>query len=79
MNLVSSFRLFDAPPSYIQFSVLFYTGIRVGELITLKLKDINLEKRIISINKSAQYEGSEYIFSDTKNLNQEERLHYHNF
>ena len=56
----------DDPSSYIQFSVPFYTGIRVGELIALKLKDINLEKRIISINKSAQYESSEYIFSDTK-------------
>ncbi|MBQ7890802.1 MAG: site-specific integrase [Erysipelotrichaceae bacterium] len=56
----------DDESSFIQFNVLFYTGIRVGELIALQLKDINLSKGYLDINKSAQYENSEYIFTDTK-------------
>lgn len=56
----------DDLSSFIHFNVLFYTGIRVGELIAIKLKDINLEKRLISVNKSAQFEKGKYIFTDTK-------------
>src|SRR5690606_4832503 len=34
------------------FITLSYTGIRVGELVALKWKDINFDKNIISITKT---------------------------
>lgn len=56
----------DDESCFIQFNVLFYTGLRVGELIALQLKDINFAKRYIDVNKSAQYEHGQYIVTDTK-------------
>lgn len=56
----------DDESAFIHFTMLFYTGMRISELIALKLEDINLEKRIISFNKAAQYEQGKYIFTETK-------------
>lgn len=36
------------------FYVLFWTGMRIGELLALTKQDINFEKKIITINKSFQ-------------------------
>ena len=35
-------------------SVLYWTGMRIGELFALTYEDIDLEKRCITINKSYQ-------------------------
>lgn len=56
----------DDESSRLQFNVLFYTGIRVGELIAIRLKNIYFERGHIEIRASAQYENGEYIFSKPK-------------
>lgn len=56
----------DDESSRLQFNVLFYTGIRVGELIAIRLKNIHFERGHIEIKASAQYENGEYIFTKPK-------------
>lgn len=46
--------LMDKHISWIAFQILFWTGIRIGELMALTFEDVNLESKIISINKSFQ-------------------------
>ena len=40
--------------SVVGFNILFYTGIRIGELLALTISDIDFEKHKIRINKSFQ-------------------------
>lgn len=40
--------------SYMAFELLYWCGIRLGELLALTYEDIDLEKRCITINKSYQ-------------------------
>ena len=48
--------------SYVMFNLLFYTGMRSGELLALTGNDIDLEERIITINKTfTQLKGEELI------------------
>lgn len=61
----------DEEVDYIHFTVLFYTGIRIGELIAIRLKNINFEKGHIEIRESAQYVGGQYVFSKTKTTKSE--------
>ena len=42
------------PEARMAFMLLYWTGIRIGELLALTYEDIDLEKRIISISKSYQ-------------------------
>jgi integrase len=50
------------PISYIGFNVLFWTGIRIGELLALTRKDIDLEKKTIHISKGyAKVNGKDII------------------
>lgn len=44
----------DKHLSYMAFMVLFWTGIRIGELLALTAADIDFEKRTIRISKSYQ-------------------------
>lgn len=44
----------DKQQSYMAFMVLYWTGMRVGELLALTRQDIDLEALTISINKSYQ-------------------------
>ena len=44
----------DKPVSFYAFEMLYWTGMRLGELLALTYEDIDLEKRIISISKSYQ-------------------------
>ncbi len=54
----------DKPVSYAGFSTLFWTGIRLGELLALTRKDIDLKKKTITINKSySKLQGKEIIGS----------------
>lgn len=46
--------LMDKHVSWIAFQILFWTGIRIGELMALTFADVNLDSKIISINKSFQ-------------------------
>lgn len=44
----------NKPVSYIGFKILFWGGLRIGELLALTVKDVDLEKKTININKSYQ-------------------------
>lgn len=44
----------EKPEAKMAFLILYWTGIRIGELLALTYEDIDLEKRIISITKSYQ-------------------------
>ena len=50
------------PVSYYAFEILFYCGIRMGELLALTMEDFDLENQTLTINKSYQrLEGKDYI------------------
>lgn len=54
----------DKPQSYYAFEILYWCGIRVGELLALTMNDFDLEKKILTINKSYQrLEGKDVITS----------------
>jgi integrase len=54
----------EKPVSYTGFNVLFWTGMRVGELLALTRNDIDLDKKTININKTyAKIKGREIITS----------------
>ena len=44
----------DKPDARLAFLTLYWTGMRIGELLALTYYDINLEEKTISINKSYQ-------------------------
>lgn len=56
----------DDESAKLHFNILFYCGLRVGELIAVRLKDIDFNKGHIDINESAQYLRGEYIFTKPK-------------
>lgn len=54
----------DKPVSYYAFEVLYWTGIREGELLALERGDFNIPDRKLTINKSYQHlQGKDYITS----------------
>ena len=54
----------DKPVSYYAFEVLYWTGIREGELLALERGDFNIPDRKLTINKSYQHlQGEDYITS----------------
>lgn len=49
-------------PGRVGLSILFWTGLRIGELLALTPGDVNLEAQTLSVNKSFQViEGKEVI------------------
>ena len=46
--------MMDKPVSYYAFEMLYWCGIRVGELLALTPKDFDFEKQTLTINKSYQ-------------------------
>ena len=46
--------IMDKRIPWLAFQVLFWTGIRIGELLALTWEDINLETKVMTINKSYQ-------------------------
>lgn len=52
--------------SYMAFMTLYRTGMRMGELLALNPKDIDLEKRTISITKSYQRLGKKGVITPPK-------------
>ena len=40
------------PEAYMAFKLLFWTGMRIGEMLALTFEDVNLEERVISITKN---------------------------
>lgn len=64
---LDEFKLFfeaikDKPMSEAIFNLMFYSGIREGELLALTLKDFNFEKNTVDINKSyVRFNGEDLI------------------
>lgn len=56
----------DKPQSYAAFMTLYYTGMRIGELMALTPVDIDLQNGIISISKSYQRLGQEDVITPPK-------------
>lgn len=52
--------------SYMVFMILYWTGMRLGELLALNPKDVDLEKRTISITKSYQRFGKKDVITPPK-------------
>ena len=48
------------------FQVLYYTGMRVGELLALTYNDIDLDSKIIHINKTVSFKGGNAIVTSPK-------------
>lgn len=46
--------MMDKPRSYYAFEMLYWCGIRMGELLALTPKDFDFEKHTLTINKSYQ-------------------------
>ena len=49
-----SFEMMDKPVSFYAFEMLYWCGIREGELLALAPADFDFEKRTVTINKSYQ-------------------------
>ena len=56
----------DKPLSYICFEVLYWTGMREGELLALSPTDIDLDNKLISINRTYQRIGGKNVFTSPK-------------
>ena len=44
----------DKPVSFYAFEMLYWTGMRLGELLALTMEDFDFEKNTVRINKSYQ-------------------------
>lgn len=56
----------DKPISYYVFEMLYWTGIREGELLALTPADFNFEKKTLRINKSYQRLEGKDVITDPK-------------
>lgn len=56
----------DKPMSYYAMQMLYWTGIRCGELLAITIGDINLDEKTLVINKSLQRIDGKDIISDPK-------------
>jgi len=59
----------DKPISYYAFEILYWTGIREGELLALTPGDFNFEKKTLRINKSYQRLEGKDVITDPKTPN----------
>lgn len=58
--------IMDKQLSYTAFMVLYWTGIRIGELLALTAADIDLDKQTLSITKSFQRLGGRDVITPPK-------------
>ena len=58
--------MMEKPLSYYAFEMLYWTGIREGELLALTPDDFNFEKRTVTINKSFQHLNGRDIITSPK-------------
>ncbi len=56
----------DKPLSYYAFEILYWTGIREGELLALIPEDFDFEKKTLRINKSYQRLQGEDVITEPK-------------
>ena len=58
--------MMDKPMSYYAFEMLYWTGIREGELLAITPADFDFEKRTVTINKSFQHLNGRDIITSPK-------------
>ena len=58
--------MMEKPLSYYAFEMLYWTGIREGELLALTPDDFDFEKRTVTINKSFQHLNGRDIITSPK-------------
>lgn len=58
--------MMDKPLSYYAFEMLYWCGVRTGELLALTKEDFDLEKGTVKINKSYQRISKEDIITEPK-------------
>ncbi|MEM4993023.1 site-specific integrase [Priestia sp. SB1] len=58
---------FDDSTYYLTFLIAAHTGMRRGEILGLRWKDVDLEGKRISVNQSLTYVKGRFQFSDLKN------------
>lgn len=56
----------DKPVSYYAFLTLYWTGIRLGELLALSLADFNSEEKTLSVTKSYQRINGRDVITEPK-------------
>lgn len=56
----------DKPVSYYAFMTLYWTGVRLGELLALSLADFDAEKKTLSITKSYQRISGRDVITEPK-------------
>ena len=61
-----AFEMMDKPVSFYAFEMLYWCGIREGELLALTPADFDFEKRTVSINKSYQRLNGEDLITTPK-------------
>ena len=62
-------EMMDKPLSYYAFETLYWTGIRLGELLALTPSDFDFEKKTLSISKSYQRFGGKDVITLPKTEN----------
>ena len=67
------------PMSYYAFELLFWTGIREGELLALTKADFDLDKKMLYIRKSYQRLEKEDIITDPKTEKSNRDIHLPDF
>ena len=65
--------------SYIMFNILYWCGLRLGELLALTLEDIDLERQIIDVNKSYQRINQADIITPPKTAKGKRKVYMPNF
>lgn len=56
----------DKPASYYVFQILYWTGIRCGELLALTISDFDLQKKTLHIDKNYQVVKGEEMITTPK-------------
>ena len=56
----------NSPDFHAAYMILFWTGLRVGELLALTIEDIDFENKTLRINKSLQRIGGEDVITEPK-------------
>ena len=59
-------KMMDKPISFYAFEMLYWCGIREGELLALTPADFDFERQTVTINKSYQHIGGRDIITDPK-------------
>ena len=61
-----SFAVMDKPISFYAFEMLYWCGLREGELLALTPADLDFEKGTVRVNKSYQRIGKRDVITDPK-------------